>query len=85
VVQAQGGRVQLDVGGIAQLKVGDVLMAYKLADSPLRSVHGQQFFGFAETPTAALVVKQVQPLFATAELENDQARLNAGDVVRFAW
>lgn len=81
VLQARGKEVHFDVGAMAQVKVGDVFMAYKMADDPIFNSSGQRYLGHQETPAMALVVRQVQPLFAIGELETDTTRLNVGDIV----
>lgn len=85
VIQAKGKRVQFDVGATSSIKVGDVLMTYRLASEPTMNAMGQEFLGFEETPAAALVVKQVQPQFAIGELESDSTMLRSGDVLRFNY
>lgn len=85
VLQAQGKKVHFDVGAMAQVKVGDVFMAYKIANDPIFNSSGQRFLGHQETPAMTLVVRQVQPMFAIGELETDATRLYSGDIVRFVW
>ena len=85
VIQAKGKQVQFDVGATSLIKVGDVLMTYRLASEPTMNAMGQQFLGFNETPAAALVVKEVLPQFAIGELESDTAPLHSGDVLRFNY
>lgn len=83
VIRAAGTEVYIDAGGVANVQVGDVLNAYQLAQAPLADLPGQRSLGFSETPTATLVVKQVQRQFAIGELDSDTARLAVGDVIRF--
>lgn len=85
VIKSQGATVYFDVGAISQIKVGDVFMAYKLADQPLMDTNKQLFFGFEETPASSIVIKKVQPRFAVGVLEGGNTRLYAGDVIRFQW
>ena len=87
VIQAKGKRIQFDVGAVSKVKVGDVLMAYRVAKDPTMNAMGQEFLGFEETPASTVVVKRVQPQFAIGELEGEDktATLQAGDVLRFGW
>lgn len=83
VIRSDGNEVYFDAGGLANVKVGDMLSTYQLAQAPVADLAGQRALGFSETPTATLVVKQVQRLFAVGELDTDTARLAPGDVIRF--
>jgi hypothetical protein len=83
VIRASGTEIYIDAGGVANVQVGDVLNAYQLAQAPLADLPGQRSLGFSETPTATLVVKQVQRQFAIGELDSVTARLAVGDVIRF--
>jgi hypothetical protein len=85
VVKAQGNKIYFDVGSMANVTVGDVLMAYRVSAEALQGSTPNMHLGFAESPLASLVVKKVQPLFAVGELETDKLALKAGDVVRFSW
>lgn len=85
VIKSEGKTIYFDVGAISKIQVGDVFMAYKLADEPLMDVNNQLFFGYQETPAASIVIKKVQPRFAVGELEGGNTRLFAGDVIRFQW
>ena len=87
VLQAKGQRIQFDVGALSKVKVGDVLMAYRVSKDPTMNAMGQEFLGFEETPASTVIVKRVQPQFAIGELEGDakSAQLQAGDVLRFGW
>lgn len=82
VIRSEGDRIYFDAGASSLVRVGDVLMAYKIDGEPLVKSNGSSF-GYPETPLATLVVKMVQPLFAVGELETDQVMLNPGDIVRF--
>ena len=83
VIRSQDNQVYFDAGGLVQVRVGDVLNTYQLAQSPLRDLPGQRTLGFSEKPTSTLVVTQVQRLFAVGTLEPATARLAPGDVIRF--
>lgn len=85
VVKAQGNKIYFDVGSMANVTVGDVLMAYRVSAEALQGSTPSLHLGFAESPLASLVVRKVQPLFAVGELETDKLALKAGDVVRFSW
>lgn len=85
VIKSEGNTVYFDAGAISQVKVGDVFMAYKLAEEPLLDANQQLFYGFQETPASSIVVKKVQPRFAVGVLEGGNTRLFAGDVIRFQW
>lgn len=83
VIRSEGREVYFDAGGMANLRVGDVLNAYKLGDAPLADAAGQRSLGYAETPSAQLVVTRVQRQFSVGELASETARLASGDVIRF--
>ncbi|NOZ53281.1 MAG: hypothetical protein GXP08_09075 [Gammaproteobacteria bacterium] len=85
VLQTRGKKVYFDVGATSRIQVGDVFMAFKLDEEALFNPLRQQFFGFSESPATSVVVKQVQPLFAMAEVETDNIKLAPGDIVRFSW
>ena len=85
VIQAQGKRIHFDAGALSQIKVGDVMMAYRVAPEPTMNALGQDFLGYEETPAASLTVKMVQPQFSVGELESTSEKLHAGDIVRFVW
>jgi hypothetical protein len=83
VIRTAGREIYIDAGGVANVQVGDVLNAYQLGQAPQADLPGQRSLGFSETPTATLVVTQVQRQFAIGELDSDTARLAVGDVIRF--
>jgi len=85
VLQISGKKVYFDVGATSRIQVGDVFMAFKLDEEALFDPLRQQFFGFRESPATSVVVKQVQPLFAMAEVETNNVKLSPGDIVRFSW
>ena len=85
VIKAEGNTVYFDAGAISQIKVGDIFMAYKLADEPVLDTNKQLFFGYQETPASSIVIKKVQPRFAIGQLEGGNTRLFSGDVIRFQW
>ena len=83
VIRAEGNRVYFDAGGLANIRVGDVLNTYKLTETPVKDFPGQRALGYAEKPATPLIVTQVQRLFSVGELAEDTARLTPGDVIRF--
>ncbi len=83
VIRAEGSRVYFDAGGLANIRVGDVLNTYKLSEVPVKDYPGQRALGYAENPSTNLIVTQVQRLFSVGELAEDIARLVPGDVIRF--
>ncbi len=83
VIRAEGKRVYFDAGGLANIRVGDVLNTYKLSETPVKDFPGQRALGYAEQPATSLIVTQVQRLFSVGELAEDTARLAPGDVIRF--
>lgn len=83
VIRAQDSKVYFDAGGLANIRVGDVLNTYKLTEVPEKDFPGQRALGYAEKPSTSLIVTQVQRLFSVGELAEDNARLVPGDVIRF--
>ncbi len=83
VIRAEGNKVYFDAGGLADIRVGDVLNTYKLSEVPVKDYPGQRALGYAENPATNLIVTQVQRLFSVGELAEDIARLAPGDVIRF--
>jgi len=83
VIRAEGNRIYFDAGGLANIRVGDVLNTYKLSEVPVKDYPGQRALGYTENPSTNLIVTQVQRLFSVGELVEDIARLAPGDVIRF--
>ncbi len=83
VIRSEGRQVYFDAGGRANLRVGDVLNAYKVTDAPVADLAGQHALGYAETPATQLIVTQVQRQFSVGELASETTRLAPGDVIRF--
>lgn len=83
VIRTEGKQVFFDAGGIANIKVGDVLNTFQLSQSSVNDLPGQRSLGFSEKPTAILVVTKVQRLFSVGELDSETLRLSPGDVIRF--
>ncbi|HEB92321.1 MAG TPA: hypothetical protein ENI94_02425 [Gammaproteobacteria bacterium] len=83
VIRAEGNRVYFDAGGLANIRVGDVLNTYKLSEVPVKDYPGQRALGYTENPSTNLIVTQVQRLFSVGELAEDITRLAPGDVIRF--
>ncbi len=83
VIRAEGNRVYFDAGGLAGIRVGDVLNTYRLSEVPMKDYPGQRALGYTENPVTSLVVTQVQRLFSVGELSEDMVRLALGDVIRF--
>jgi len=83
VLRAEGSKVFFDAGGIANVKVGDVLNTYRLDPSSINDLDGQRVLGVPERAGATLIVTQVQRLFSVGELDTETARLSPGDVIRF--
>jgi hypothetical protein len=85
VVRSVGKRVYLDAGAVSALRVGDILLAYRVDGSPLLNPQNGQMLGLPELPVATLVIRNVQPQFSVGELETEQVTLKPGDVLRFGW
>jgi len=85
VVRSEGKKVYFDAGALSLVHVGDMLMAYKVANTPLVKKANLQEYGFAERPVATVTVKKIQPLFSMGELETDKISLQPGDLLRFGW
>lgn len=85
VIRSDAKKVYFDAGSTSSVRVGDMLMAYKVSDEPMADPANGRFLGFAEQPIATLVVKSVQPQFAVGELETEQVHIKPGDIVRFGW
>ncbi len=85
VIRSDAKKVYFDAGSTSSVRVGDMLMAYKVSDEPMADPANSRFLGFAEQPIATLVVKSVQPQFAVGELETEQVHIKPGDIVRFGW
>lgn len=85
VIRSDAKKVYFDAGSTSSVRVGDMLMAYKVGDEQIVDPANGRFLGFAEQPIATLVVKSVQPQFAVGELETDQVKIKPGDIVRFGW
>jgi hypothetical protein len=83
VIRTEGKQVFFDAGGIANIKVGDVLNTFQLSQASVNDLPGQRSLGFSENPTAILVVTKVQRLFSVGELDSETIRLSPGDVIRF--
>lgn len=83
VIRTEGKQVFFDAGGMANVKVGDVLNTFHLSQSSVNDLPGQRSLGFSEKPTAILVVTKVQRLFSVGELDSETLRLSPGDVIRF--
>jgi len=84
VVQVNGSTVHFDAGGTSLVKVGDVLMTYRMDAEPVRSSN-KKFLGYQETPLATLAVNQTQPHFAIGTLEAEKLDIKPGDIIRFGW
>lgn len=85
VIRSDAKKVYFDAGSTSSVRVGDMLLAYKVGDEQIADPGNGRFLGFTEQPVATLVVKSVQPQFAVGELETDQVHIKPGDIVRFGW
>ena len=85
VIRSDAKKVYFDAGSTSSVRVGDMLLTYKVSDEQIADPVNGRFLGFAEQPTATLVVKSVQPQFAIGEVESDQVHIKPGDIVRFGW
>ena len=85
VIRSDAKKVYFDAGSTSSVRVGDMLLTYKVGDEQMADPANGRFLGFTEQPIATLVVKSVQPQFAVGELESDQAHVKPGDIVRFGW
>jgi hypothetical protein len=85
VVRSNGKKVYIDAGSAARVRVGDMLLAYKVEETVTTDPASGRALGRAEQPVATLVLRSVQPQFSIGEVETDQVSLQPGDLVRFAW
>lgn len=85
VIRSDANKVYFDAGSTSSVRVGDMLLTYKVGDEQMADPSNGRFLGFTEQPVATLVVKSVQPQFAVGELETDQVHIKPGDIVRFGW
>ena len=85
VIRSDAKKIYFDAGSTSSVRVGDVLLTYRVGDEPMADPASGRFLGFAEQPFATLVVKSVQPQFAVGELETGQVQIKPGDIVRFGW
>ncbi len=85
VIRSDAKKIYFDAGSTSSVRVGDMLLTYKVGAEPMADPANSRFLGFAEQPVATLVVKNVQPQFAVGELETDQVHIKPGDIVRFGW
>jgi len=77
VVRTEGRKIFFDAGTTSLIRPGDRLQAYRLKP-------GQAFpGGMAEEAIGSLTVSEVQPLFASGQMD-DARRLETGDYVRFS-
>lgn len=84
VVKIEGKKIFFDAGFASQVRVGDVLMTYKVDPNPLLS-NNKNWLGHQEEAVASLAVHNVQPNFSVGELETTVSGLYPGDVIRFGW
>ena len=85
VIRSDAKKVYFDAGSTSSVRVGDMLLTYKVGDEQIADPANGRFLGFAEQPIATLVVKNVQPQFSVGELETDHVQIKPGDIVRFGW
>lgn len=85
VIRSDAKKVYFDAGSTSSVRVGDMLLTYKVGAEQIADPTNGRFLGFTEQPTATMVVKSVQPQFSVGELETDQVQLKPGDIVRFGW
>ena len=82
ILKVDGTDVYFNAGATSRINVGDVLMTYRLAPDPLNNSN-QNYLGLIETPAVTLTVEHIQPLFSKGKLETKDAKLMAGDIIRF--
>lgn len=85
VTRVEPGRVMVDAGGTSKIATGDRLQVYRLRPGA-RGVDasGQSGqLGWPEELAGSLIIREVQPLFATGVPEG-ALRIEVGDYVRFA-
>lgn len=82
VVKGEGRTITLDAGLNSMLSAGDVLKAYRIDQGQIQEYGSARQLGVRETPLATVVVRQVQPLFSLAELEEGGLSARPGDIVR---
>lgn len=86
IVRVEPGRVWLDAGGTSRIAPGDRLQVYRLKPG-VRAMDSISFnaaaqLGWPEEVAGSLTIREVQPLFSSAQPEG-QLRLEVGDYVRF--
>jgi len=82
IIKINGQKIFFDAGASSLVNIGDVLMSFRLDVDALTSSNGE-YFGYMETPVASVSVEQVQPQFAVGKVEIKNAKLSAGDLIRF--
>jgi len=82
VLKIDGKKIYFNAGTTSLVEMGDELMTYKLGSNPVLD-RNNKVLGFQETPVATLSVVQIQPQFAIGELEIEDSKLIAGDLIRF--
>ncbi len=85
IVRTNGKKVFIDAGSAARMRVGDMLLAFRVESTSTNDPKSGRSLGNAEQPIATLVIRTVQPQFSIGEVETDQVTLKPGDLVRFAW
>ncbi len=85
VIRSDAKKIYFDAGSTSSVRVGDMLLTYKVDGEQIADPANGRLLGFAEQPIATLVVKSVQPQFSVGELETEQVHVKPGDIVRFGW
>lgn len=86
IVRVEQGKVWLDAGGTSRIAPGDRLQVYRLKPDG-QAINAISFsnpaqLGWPEEIAGSLTVREVQPLFSSAQAEG-QLRVEVGDYVRF--
>jgi len=84
IVKIDGKKIFFDAGFASQVRVGDVLMTYKVDPSPVLA-NNKSWLGYQEDAVASLSVHNVQPNFSIGETETKVSGLFPGDIIRFGW
>ena len=86
IVQITGSRIFLDAGATSSIGTGDTMVVYQRKDEmAINALRNSAEIGIPEMPVTTVSITQVQPLFASGELQGDPkvVKVKVGDLVRF--
>lgn len=86
VVRVEGKKIYMAAGATSLIEPGDKLVVYTTTPRwPVPELGSRRIAGIPETPTASLLITQVQPLFSIGELAEGSGKttVQVGDLVRF--